>query len=469
MTRRPVSANPLHSPNKLDRHWLAETVRLIEGHSGPLEDREANRHARIAGGEFDERVLTRAQWLAEREGLPRTLAQWRQSARLVLAALALAALVLGSGLAAAALEGDRPVNVFWALGSLLGVHLLALVLWAVSLAGSGGGAVGRLWLWLASRLGGHGHGARLGPALLSLLRRTGLGRWGLGALVHAFWLLVLTAALVTLLVMLSARRYGFAWETTLLRPEAFVALTRAIGALPALLGFPMPDGATVQASNLDRGAGIANEAARQAWAGWLLGSLVVYGIAPRLLLLVACLGRWRRGVRRLAIDPDLPEHAVLRERLLPASATLGVSDPAEPEAAQTRADRPSVAGEGALLVGVELDQRHPWPPALPPGVADAGLADTRAQRQELLERLAQAPPARLAVACDPQRSVDRGTLRLVEELSRLAGATRVWLLPPPAGATSDEARLAQWRDALDDLGVRFTEAAPIDWLEHGHD
>lgn len=465
-----MSANPPHSSNKLERHWLAETVRLIEGHSGPLEDREANRHARAAGGRFDERILRRAEWLAAREDLPRTLAQWRQSAHLVLAAMALIALMLGSGLAAAALEGDHPVNVFWALGSLLGVHLLALLLWAFSLAGSGGGAVGRLWLWLVGRLGAECHGARLGPALLSLLRRTGLGRWGLGALVHAFWLLVLTAALITLVAMLSARRYGFAWETTLLGPDAFITLTRAIGALPALLGFPLPDAPTIQASSLDRGAGVADEAARQAWAGWLLGSLVVYGVAPRLLLLIACAWGWRRGVRRLAIDPNLPEYSVLRERLLPTSSSLGVSDPAEPDAPERHGDSPAVAaGQGAVLIAVELDQRHPWPPALPDSVTDAGVADSRTQRQELLDRLAQSPPARLAVACDPQRSVDRGTLRLIGELSRLAGTTQVWLVAPPAGATVEEARLAQWRDALDELGVEVTQAAPIDWLEYGRD
>ncbi|MEX1081573.1 MAG: DUF2868 domain-containing protein [Halofilum sp. (in: g-proteobacteria)] len=461
------SANQAISP--FDRHWLAETVRLSEGHGGPREDSEANRQARAAGGSFETRVLTRAERLAERDGLVGALEQWRQSAGVMLLALGLLAILLGGTLAGAALEGEQPVNVFWALGSLLGVHLLALLVWTVTLAGTGGGAVGRLWLWLVGRISRHGHGARLGPALWSLLQRAGLTRWGLGIVVHAFWLLALLSALATLLAMLSARRYGFAWETTLLTPEAFVTLTRAIGGLPSLLGFPLPDVDTVRASNLDQGAGVANEAARQAWAGWLLGSLVVYGIVPRALLLAACAWGWQRQLGALTLDATLPEYAILRDRLVPASTPLGVSDPAEPEGIAAHAERPHIAGQGAMLVAVELDERHPWPPALPKQVTDAGVADTRAQRQQLLERLTQSPPARLAIACDPMRSVDRGTLRLIGELARLAGAARVWLLTSPPDVFVDESRWAQWREALSELSIETTESAPMTWLEHGHD
>lgn len=464
-----MSAHPSHSLTRLDRHWLAETIRLTEGHSGPLDDAEANRRARAAGGDLDQRILTRAESLAEREGLGRALAQWRQSASLLALTMGLFAVLLGMGLAAAALEGERPVNVFWALGSLLGVHLLALAGWLATLTASGGGAVGRLWLWLSSKVAQDGRTVPLGAALLSLLTRTGLGRWGLGVLAHAFWLLVLTAALLTLLAMLSAKRYGFTWETTLLSADTFVALTHALGELPSLLGFPLPDAETIRSSNVSAGVGAGSEAARQAWAGWLLGTLVVYGILPRLLLTALCAWLWRRGVRTLAIDPSLPEYAVLRDRLQPASESLGVSDPAAPEGAERDSPAGVSAGQGAVLVAVELDERHPWPPDLPPGVTDGGAADSRAQRQCLLERLAQAPPARLAIACDPQRSVDRGALRLIGELSRLAVATRVWLVAPPAGASIDDARLQQWHAAVGELGVETVEAEPRQWLETGDD
>ena len=320
-----MTPSPPFTLSKLDRHWLAESIRLTEGHAGPLDDAAANRRARTVGGDFGERILTRAEALAERDGLRDALARWRQSAGVLLFALALAALVIGGAQAVAALEGARPVNVFWALGSLLGLHLATLLAWLASLAaGAGGGALGRLWLWLSGRLAHDGRSVQLGPALLSLLGRNGLDRWGLGTLVHAFWLLVLAAALATLLALLAAQRYGFTWETTLLSADTFVGLTRGIGALPSWFGFPVPDAATVKAS----AAGTSTEAARRAWAGWLLGAVVIYGVLPRLLLAVFCAWRWRRNIHRLAVDPDLPEYAVLRERLLPASESLGVNDQA---------------------------------------------------------------------------------------------------------------------------------------------
>src|SRR3546814_8950143 len=49
----------------------------------------------------------------------------------------------------------------------------------------------------------------------------------------------LGSMLVTLLALLSARRYQFNWETTLLSPDAFVSITSWLGGLPGLLGFTM--------------------------------------------------------------------------------------------------------------------------------------------------------------------------------------------------------------------------------------
>src|SRR5690606_33098868 len=135
------------SPNTLDRLWLTEAIRLREEQAGPLEDSEANRRARAAGGDLAQRIQTRALLLAERHGQLAALRHWRQGARLALLGLLLFGLFAGFGLALAALgDGQRPVNVFWALGSLLGLHLLTLLGWIVGLllAGDSGGALGRL-------------------------------------------------------------------------------------------------------------------------------------------------------------------------------------------------------------------------------------------------------------------------------------------------------------------------------------
>ena len=142
---------PLPALNPLDRLWLTEAVRLREEHAGPLEDDEANRQARAQGGDLPVLIERRALWLARRDGLIEALQHWRQGARLGAFVLALLAVFTGAGLAFAALgDGQRPVNVFWALGSLLGLNLLTLLGWLLGLlfARDSGGALGRLWLWL---------------------------------------------------------------------------------------------------------------------------------------------------------------------------------------------------------------------------------------------------------------------------------------------------------------------------------
>lgn len=453
----------------LDKRWLTEAVRLREEHAGPLDDQEANRRARQLGGDLATRIENRALWLAERDGMRAALLHWKQGARLALLVLLAVAVLSGAGLAFAALgDGQRPVNVFWAVGSLLGVNLLLLLSWAMSfsLAGEQGASLGRVWLWLSEKLARDAQAVHLAPALLLLLQRQRLNRWLLGALVNGLWLLALGSALLVLLVLLATRRYGFVWETTILSDQTFIDLTQALGALPALLGFSVPDMAMIRASGVSQPV---LELARQAWAGWLLGVLVVYGLLPRLLLAATCLWRWRRGRQHLSLDLQLPGYSTLREALMPSSERLGINDPepaAMPEVARL-ADAEHSAG--ALLVGLELDDQRPWPPALPASVVDAGILDSRESRNRLLEQLSRFPPARLAIACDPRRSPDRGSLALIAELARSAGATRIWLMQAPPGQALDSERLGDWHQALEKLDLRFADTAPLHWLEHGHD
>lgn len=451
----------------LQNLWLTETIRLREEHAGPLDDLEANRLARAAGGDLPSRIARRALWLAERDGLTAALKHWLQGARLALVLLMIVAVLSGAGLAFAAL-GQTPVNVFWALGSLLGINMILLLSWALGLifAGEHGATLGRLWLWLSEKFARDTKAAQLAPALLLLLQRKKLNRWALGALVNGLWLLAMLSALILLLTLMATRRYGFVWETTILGADTFIHVTQALGYLPALLGFNVPTEEMIRAS----GDGALDiESARQAWATWLVGVLVVYGVLPRLLLALFCLWRWNRGKAALRLDLNLPGYAQLRERLMPTSERLGVNDPEPAQLHRVESNVGERASEGALLVAIELDEQRPWPPALPKNVSNAGILDSRESRHKLLEQLSRFPPARLAIACDPRRSPDRGSLALIAELARNAGATRIWLLQAPPGEALDGQRLGDWHAALQQLELPFADCAPMNWLESGHD
>lgn len=464
-----MSDTPRQPLSRLQRLWLCESIRLREEQAGLLEDAEANRHARALGGDLPTLIERRALALGERDGLLLAQRHWLQGAQLATLLLALLALLAGGALALTALgDGSRPVNVFWALGSLLGLHLLSLLGWLAGLVllRDSGGALGRLWLWLCARLARDARSLALAPALLQLLQRQRLARWGLGALLHGLWALLLAAALALLLAMLATRDYRFLWETTLLGERAFIGLTHLLGSVPAWLGFSLPASEQIAASG---GVAPAEAAIRQAWAGWLIGVVLVWGLLPRLLLALACLWRWRRGLSGLQLDFGEPGYLWLRERLQPPSERLGVTDAAPERLHGSQAGSLATSEGGALLVAIELDEQRSWPPALPRGVGDAGVLDSRQQRRQLLEQLARHPAARLAIACDPRRSPDRGTLALIGELSRSAGETRVWLLPAPPGEALDARRLADWHEALGKAGVVFGDSAPLTWLEHGHD
>ena len=454
----------------LQRLWLTETVRLREEHAGPLDDLEANRRARSSAGDLSTRLQNRALWLAERDGLLSAMQHWLQGARLALLVLAVLAVLSGAGLAFAALgDGQNPVNVFWALGSLLGLNLILLLSWALGLlfAGDHGASLGRLWLWLSEKFARDAKAAQLAPALLLLLQRRKLNRWALGTLVNGLWLLAMLSALVMMLLLMATRRYGFIWETTILGADVFVATTRALGALPNWLGFSVP---TVEMIRISNDTSLYNnELVRQAWAVWLVGVVLIYGVIPRLLLAAFCLWRWKSGRNALQLDLNLPGYSQLRERLMPSSERLGVNDIAPEQLHNVQAGHTDLQTDGALIVAIELDDQHPWPPKLPPTVKDAGILDSRESRQKLLEQMTRFPPARLTIACDPRRSPDRGSLALIGELARSARETRIWLLQAPPGQALDADRLGDWHTALEKLGLPFAASAPLNWLETGHD
>jgi len=467
----------LHSPDSLrlssfESHWLAEAVRRREERSGPFEDGHAVAAARAGGGDAESRILRRAQLVGEREGLVGAIASWTSRARLATLLLVALALASGFGAAEAVLgDGARAVNVVWALGGLLGVHLLSLLLWLAGLAVGGrdaGGLLGRAWLALSSRLSRASETVDVTQALVGLLGPRRLLRWWLGAVTHGVWLAALVGAVVGLVVTLATRRYGFAWETTILPADVFVRAVRIVGWLPAQFGFAMPDADAVRASG---DAALSGEAARIAWSSWLVGCVVAYGVVPRLLLAGVCFGLWRFGRSRLRLDVALPGYAVLVPRLMPASERIGVTD-----ADRGRIPGPHVGGRrGAatgrsVLVALELAGQPGWPPPLPPGAIDAGVIDSREDRKKVVAALRVDPPARLLVACDARQSPDRGSLEVVAELSRHANDSRVLLVG--AAQTGAGERRQHWHDGLRGIGMapgRIDEnsAHALEWLGAG--
>ena len=449
-----------------DAHWLAEALRLREQRSGRLDDAALRDELARLPADFETRALARARALAHGLGWDSALSLWHRNARLSLLGLAALASTSGAGLALATLgDAARPVNLVWALGGLLGMHALALILWLFGMASGGaaaGGALGQAWLGLTRRFTPTAAGAELAAALPRLLARNRLVRWLLGMVSHGLWAVLLLSALLTLLALLSVRRYTFVWETTLLDGAALSAVVEGLGALPALLGVATPDFSTLTSA-------LQDDPTRRAWAHWLVACVLCYGLAPRLLLWLFCRQRWRAAGQSLHIDLAAAGNLQLRQHLLPDHLALGVADPAPDHLVEARAPQVRLdTSAGSALVGVELGSGLAWPPALVRPLKLLERVETREQRRELLARLAVAPPRRLLVACDARLSPDRGSYALISELAACSGEFALWLMLPAAAAPG--ARLQHWREGLLQMGFApqqiITDTAPaLQWLE----
>ena len=450
------------SLSPLQTLWLCETVRLREAQTGLLEDSEACRVARSTQGSLSQRVQVRGLFLAKRDGLLTAMQHWLQGAKFALWLLIFSAVIAGFALAKTALSGEpHAINIFWALAGLIGLNLMSLLLWCFSIIFSQqtNSPLSQVWLWLSNLLARDAKAVQLAPALLTLLQRQKILRWGLGRLLHGWWLITLCTALLTLVTLLATRRYGFVWESTIVASDSFVTLVNSLGTPAAWLGFAVPDSELIQHSGMQA---LADEQARQIWASWLLGMLLIYGILPRMLCSLFCEWRWRRGLRCLQLDANDPVWQPVHERVQPSSERLGIVDAAPEQLHSTSAGSRST-GQAAVLVAIELDDSISWPPELPAQVLNAGVIDSREQRRQILEQFSASPPARLLIACNPQRSADRGTLHLIAELSRNAAHTKVWLLPTEA---ADE-RLTNWQEQLNTLQLSHSRSAPWTWLEQG--
>lgn len=442
--------------------WLAETVRLQEEDQGVLADAEAVRQARQEGGGFEQRILTRAKWLAGKTHLVEVQASFLVAMKWSVSILCVLAFFTGIGLIVPTFSAQtHTINIFSAVGCLLGLNVVMLVIWVLSslVGGQSINQLGKFGLWLTSKLTGKKQVVQLVPALFGLLHRQKLEKWWLGRLSNGVWLLISTVALISLLLLLASQRYGFIWQTTLLSADSFVAIVHGIGFLPSQFGFPLPDEALIRNSG---NTPVMLDSARQIWAAWLVGVLVVYGILPRLMLFVLCSIMWSLGIRKLSLDLDSPGYALLKPRLLPDSELVGVTD-AVPE--HWMSHRPIVSGkatQGSVLVGIELDRHIDWPLVRSEYVHDAGIVETREQRKQLLEALTFSPVARLLIICDVKRSVDRGTLSLISELAHCAKEVKVGLI---IDDDTDAMRLANWQESLQPLQLEVGESdAFLDWL-----
>jgi len=417
--------NPEASNGLAPADWLlAETTRRIDEADGEFRlDDPATQSAAAAQGNIEQRIAQRARRLPGGDRTVTEIGQLLGASRWIIAVLMLLGLLTGAAAGSAVQTGANTIALSYALVVLLGVPLALLLVWAaLNFRPRGTGTPGLpgrgLWwlLALVSRRFGLAAGRRHLAAALAELGHT-QGRTLMALTTHAFWTMFFIGCIGWMWLRFLGLRFDFSWETTLLSGPWLEQLIPAIGWLPGwLFGLSLPDPEQVH----DVLANRSDPGDRGLWATYLIGALTLYGLVPRALLALWFLHRWRHT--RLPLDLARPGYLRLLPVMARASRTIGARGQPPPAHRGARGGPAAAPGSGdAVLVGVELDDRTPWPPDLPGGRV-LGRADDRQQRKRIREALAllQPRPGKIIALCSLARSPDRGTMTWLCELARIA-------------------------------------------------
>ncbi len=435
-----------------DKRVLIEQVRAIEAGQVLADDTAGLSEEIPAHSDFDARLWQRAQRLAERNALWPELGRAAVLSRRVTTITLIVAVLSGALATGYAVNAGQAINIYWLLLVLLGFNLLSMLLWLVgismNLEGLIEGVFAKLASWLPSQLQTESNvGTRADRAWLTCHFSGKPGKWQISTMVHQLWLAYMLAGLTVLVLVLMARQYDFVWGTTLLSDTAFVKLTEVLGTPLHALGLTTPTPQQVAETRIGA-LQTLTAAHRYAWAQFLLGALLCFGIVPRLLLW--CWAVLMRGLarRRFALDHYLPYYIGLRQQLLPLAGHGRIvdADTAPPAAAATPAidPVPHQLPAAAHWVSVELGDDIHWPPTFVGAGNDLGQIVDRDSQMRIQQRLQTDNDPLLAVAVAAARSPDRGVQRTIADL--IADSAQAWLVllhSREQGAISTT-RLAAW-------------------------
>jgi hypothetical protein len=421
--------------------------------------------------------------------------------RALRAGLALAGLVLGwsAGTALTTYGGGHPVNVWNLLLAFVGVQLLLLALLGASfflpLAAVGAPALGlvrsavaALYPRLAARaLRG---GAPRAEEWRTLWHRVRTRRslyhavepWLLLSVTQAFGVAFNLGVLAAVLRLVVFTDVAFGWSTTLVELDAsrFHALAGAL-AWPwrALWPEAVPSEALVEAtrySHLAGGYAIAGRSAHPevvgGWWRFLVAALLVYGLLPRVLLLVLAHARAARILARLPHDDAEVARVVARLAAphVDARAPRAADGPDLPARRAEAVRAAAGAGPCAVVLWRDVPGGAPLEAAVARAlgrpVARTHRAGGRDHEEAGADWAALADGADVVVVAEGFEPPDRAARRLLAALRGAVGTGRpltVLLVSAaeagPAPPRAEDVRT--WRDGLAPLEDPWLAVEPL--------
>lgn len=457
--------NPSVINSNFDKRLLIEQIRYLETQHPLACDTEEPFSDFNVHRDFEDRLWLRAQCLVEQHGLSSLLGRAARLSRYIRTLVFVVAALLGALGSVYAITDSDTINIYWLLLVLLGFNLLSMLLWltGISLNSEGltSGMLARLTGWLPGYLkhrsqandsANNKTSTQADRAWLHCQFSGAVGKWQLSKLSHQLWLTYLFTGLVFLVLLLMVRQYDFVWGTTLLSDSIFIKITDVLSMPLDSLGFATPSPELIHATRIGSlppdAAQTLTAEHRTHWAQFLLGSLLCFGIAPRILLLGWSAMMCRRAKHRFTLDYYLPYYINLRQRLMPLASHGEIvdADSSPPTIAKPRVKTPAphALPVDTLWVAVELGDNMHWPPASINKVSDLGQVVDRASLELVLQRLQGNKHPIVAVAVSSARSPDRGVQRTITGLMSNSAQRWLVLLKEHTDEPVSSTRLAAW-------------------------
>lgn len=343
------------------------------------------------------------------------------------------------------------VNFFYVLASLLGFHTLVLLIWLG-------------WMLFSPRNKPSFFGSLFSPATLirakdtvtqtavelyqDQLNHTGT-KWVISRISHQFWLASLSGMLVSLILLLLVKNYNFVWESTLLQDSTVVELVKLMSWLPNLVGFPTPTAQDIITAQMNPTTTPQMVAFR--WAMLLIGSLIMYGIVPRLVAWLFCLIKVRSSRQKLDIKQPYYQKIIdfWQRKVIDPDDSPTELKPVAPTA------QISQAKKLVALLEYPYADEHWYQFAIGHNIEYFGIVDERDDVEKMVTYL-QTNPVQVLIGVPPQALPDRGTMRKLDNIAKHAkGGLIVQLLefkqdylPTPSELEQFKTRREQWENAL---------------------
>lgn len=421
---------------------LTELVRLLEQrhHIFAADPTVVTEQLRQTPQSHLDKLYYRAKLIDKNHILADRLASHQRHLQWLLYAATAAWAVIGF-LATYGLMQHSALNFFMMLMAILGMNTIMLMIWLLNLLLRR--QVANMWTiplfhWKNSD--------PIGQAIMQMYTTETFRPymlWRKSAIMHRLALMGLLGMFAATLLMLLVRQYRFTWESTLLSNQTLTHAMTIVAWLPEKLGFDVPHTAAILASRNQ-----LDEANAAAWGSLLLGSLLCYGIVPRVLAWAVSV--WQAKQHQPTLNIQLPYYQNIIQRW--QRKIVDSDQDYVPDTVATRQPSTITLPTNVQYWAVAIDRQpanqtqwyqdvlaHEW--------LDKGIIASRDEWNHFTQQLTQ-QPVQLLVAIYAGQTPDRGTIR---RLARLGANIVLWLWADETSESTQE-RLQQWHEVCEQYG-----------------